>query len=399
MSLMLSKTKMLSCVAATLLGCLSATAYAQPAPAPAAAAAIPQAEVSDVAIVPPATPKWVYISGGFGMAGVRIFDGESGKLKMKGLVQVPSLANIGLDPLGHAYYVSETIWSKGNRGIRQDMVSIYDTEHLKLQAEIPVPGRLLGGTTLNNFVVSTNGKLGFVYTLAPSSSINVVDLEKRKFQQTVQLPGCAALFAAGADGVAALCADGSMATVTFAAGKPTVTHTAPFFSTDKDPIFDQVVVDRKQNVATFITYTGKIYTATLGASPQISGPWSIQTAAGLKDAVAAPLDVNWIPGGRQPLAINRVTGLIYVLMHVGEQWSQKEAGQEIWVVDGASHKVLSRHATPGKVTSIQVSQEAKPMVYVGGGEGKVWMLDGETMESKSDIERVGGGSMYVVEPS
>ena len=310
MSLMPSKTTMLSCVTAALLGCLSATAHAQPSPAPVAAASIPQAEVSDVATVPPATPHWVYVMGGFGQNGVRIFDGESGKLKMKGQVQAPSLANIALDPLGHAYYVSETLWSKGNRGIRQDMVTIYDTEHLKLQAEIPVPGRLLGGTTLNNFVVSTNGKLAFVYALAPSSSIGVVDLEKRKFQQTVQLPGCAALFPAGEDGVAALCADGSMAIVTLAAGKATVSHTAPFFSVANDPIFDQVVVDRKQNVATFITYTGKIYTATLGASPQISAPWSIQSAAGLRDAVAAPLDVNWIPGGRQPLAINRITGRI-----------------------------------------------------------------------------------------
>ena len=86
-------------------------------------------------------------------------------------------------------------------------------------------------------------------------------------------------------------------------------------------------------------------------------------------------------------------------MHIGEQWSQKEAGQEIWVVDGATHKVLGRHPTPGKVTNIQVSQEAKPVVYVSGGEGKIWMLDGETMESKTDLDRVGGGTLYVVEPS
>ena len=374
-------------------------AHAQPAAPDAKAPAIPQSELSDIATMPAATSRWVYVMANFGEIGARIFDGESGK--MKGMIEVPSVANLSLDPQGRYYYVAETMWTKVTRGVRQDMVSIYDVEHLKLLAEVPVPGRLLGGTELNNFVVSTDGKLGFVYNMTPSSSIEVVDLVKRKHQQTVQLPGCAGLFPSGADGVAALCSDGSMATVTFsAAGKATVSKSEPFFPVAKDPVYDQVVVDRAKGVATFVSYTGKVYSATLGAHPQFAAPWSLQTAAGLRDAVAAPLDVNWIPGGRQPYAINRATGRMYVLMHVGELWSQKAAGEEIWTVDLATHKVLARHATPGKVGNIQVSQEATPLVFVSGGpEGKVWILDGETMEEKHNLEHTGGGSLYVVEPS
>ena len=396
---MISRKKTLFGAAAAMFAGLAAIAHAQPGAPAAKAPAIPQAEVSEVATMPAATARWVYVLGGFGTTGTRIFDGESGK--MKGMLQIPSLGNLSLDPQGHFYYVAETIWSKGNRGVRQDMVSIYDVEHLKLQAEVPVPGRLLGGTTLNNFAVSANGKWAFLYNMTPSSSIEVVDLVKRKHQQTVQLPGCAGIFASGQDGVSALCSDGSMATVTFsAAGKATVSKSSPFFPVAKDPVFDTVVVDRTKGVATFVSYTGKVYSATLGPNPQFSAPWSLQSAAGMRDAVAAPLDVNWIPGGRQPYAVNRVTGRMYVLMHVGELWSQKEAGEEIWTVDLATHKLIGRHATPGKVGSIQVSQEAAPMVFVSGGpEGKVFMLDAETMEVKHTVERAGGGSMYVVEPS
>jgi methylamine dehydrogenase heavy chain len=395
----MNSTKAILVGVATAVLATAAAAQTQSPPPPAAAASVPQAEVSDVAVLPPASRRWVYASGGFGLSGVRIFDGDSGK--MKGLIQVPSLGALALDPQGRHYYVAETIWTKITRGTRQDMVSIYDANTLKLVSEVSIPNRLLGGTSTQNFTVSNDGKLAFVYNMLPSSSVQVVDLEKRKLRQTVELPGCAALFASGPDGVSALCSDGSMASVTFGkGGKATVSHTAPFFSANTDPVFDNVVVDRTKNVATFISYTGKVFTAALGVSPKVEAPWSIQAAAGLREGVAAPLDVNWTPGGRQPFAVDRVTGRIYVLMHVGEQWSHKEPGEEIWVVDIATRKVISRHPTPGKVGNIQVSQEATPQVYVSGGQdGRVWILDGTTLETKYNLERAGGGALFVVEPS
>lgn len=377
-----------------LAGASQASAQVAPAgPAP----AVPQAEVSDIATMPATTSRWVYVLAGFGQQGVRVFDGESGK--MQGTVQVANLGAIGLDPLGRNYYVAETMWSKVTRGTRQDMVTVYDAKSLKLVTEIAIPGRLLGGTNLSNFAVSSNGKLAFVYNMTPSSSVEVVDLEKRKHQQTVQLPGCAALFPNGADGVSALCADGAMATIAFAAGKATVTRSAPFFPAATDPVYDEVVVDHAGGTAVFLSYTGKVYSVTLGATPQFAPAWSLQAAAGLHEAAAAPLDVNWIPGGRQPFAVNHKTGRLYVLMHVGEQYTHKEAGEEIWVVDMASHKVVARHATPGKVTSIQVSQEATPLVYVSGDSARTWILDGATLEPKYTLEHTGGGNLFVPEPA
>jgi methylamine dehydrogenase heavy chain len=389
-----SRNTLLGAAAALVAG--FAAAHAQTPRGPAASTSVPQAEVSDVATMPASTPRWVYILAGFGEPGARIFDGETGK--MKGLIEVPSLGNLSLDPKGRYYFVAETIWSKINRGVRQDMVSIYDMTSLKLLAEVPMPGRLLGGTLLSNFAVSGDGKLAFAYNMSPSSSVEVVDLEKRKLQQTVQLPGCAAIFPSGTSGVSALCADGSLATIGIEGGKATVSHTAPFFSPAEDPVFDLVAMDRAKNTATFISYTGKVYSATLGAAPQFSKPWSMQAAVGMREAANAPNDVSWIPGGRQPFALNRATGRLYVLMHMGEQWSHKEPGEEIWVVDTATHKVVSRNPTPSKIGAIQVSQEAKPLIYLTSTEGKVLIVDAETMETKHTLEHVAGG-LIVNEPS
>jgi methylamine dehydrogenase heavy chain len=382
---MRSTKRLIMCATAALTAAGSA-ALAQPAPS--GPAAMPQAEISDIATMPPATPRWFYVLGGYGQQGARIFDADTAK--MKGLIEVPSLGNLGFDPKGRYYYVAETIWSKISRGVRQDMVTIYDASSLKILTEVPVPGRLLGGTQLSNFTVSTDGKLGYVYALAPSSSVHVVDLEKRKFLQTVQLPGCAALFPSGASDASALCADGSLATISVKGGKGVVSHTAPFFSPADDPVFDIVEVDRAKNTATFVSYTGKIYTATLGESPQFSAPWSMQVAAGMREPKNAPLEVDWLPGGREPFALNRVTGRLYVLMHMGEQWSHKEGGEEIWVVDLASHKIIARHKAPAKIANIQVSQEAKPLIYVTAPDGKLMILDEDASDTKRSVERAGG---------
>jgi len=36
----------------------------------------------------------------------------------------------------------------------------------------------------------------------------------------------------------------------------------------------------------------------------------------LRKGTYTPMDVNWMPGGRQPIAVHHATGRIYVLMHM-----------------------------------------------------------------------------------
>ncbi len=335
----------------------------------------------------PPQPQWAYVRG-FGGGGVRIFDGATGK--MRGEVDTSQRGDFAIDPAGRYYYVADTIWTKADRGTRQDFVAIYDTTELKLQAEIPIPGRIIIGGEKHNFILSDDGKTAYAYNYNPASSVNIVDLVKRKFVRAIELPGCASLMP-NPVGFSALCSDGTMVTVDTGSAKPGITRTASFFPATGDPIFSNFTYDKTRKQVTFVSYSGLVYQATMGATPTIAPPYSLQQAAGVRPGETKPLDVNWLPGGRGLMALYGPGGRLYVLMHKGEYWSQNEPGQEIWVLDLASHKVVNRHPLKAEISNIEVTQDAKPLLFINDKDGTTYVLDAQTMEEKRKIEKTGGG--------
>ena len=392
----MSRTATRAIFAATALCWTLFATAAQAAPA-AETDAVPEAETSDVMTIPPPKPTWFFVDGGWDMAGTSIFDGETGK--MKGMVETRRLADFAIDPAGKYYYVSETIWSKGDRGTRQDMVSVYDSQTLNLVTEIPLPGRILIGSRKNNFIISDDGKTAYIYDFSPASGVNIVDLAKRKFVTAIELPGCASLMPNPGVGFSALCSDGSLATVAIKGTKADITHSAPFFSATDDPIFDNFTYDKRKKETTFLTYTGQIFQAKLGATPTIAAPFSIQAAAGIRPGETKPLELNWYPGGRQPMALHRPSGHLFVLMHMGEYWTHKASGTEVWEVDLATQKVVKRRALKEPMNNIEVSQTDKPLLFMNGEEASAIVIDLATGEEKHKIERAGGSTITVADPS
>lgn len=345
--------------------------------------------------LPAWSPHWGFVRGGWENGGTRIWDGDSGK--MVGLVATGRWSDLAIDPKNRFLYVSETIWTKVNRGTRQDMLTVYDPKSMALITEIPLPGRLIIGAMKNNFVISDDGKQGFIFNFSPAASVNVVDLEKRKLAQVVELPGCASLVPVAGVGFSALCSDGTLATVALGGKTPVITHSASFFKAAEDPVFDFYVHDRPKGEIVTLTYTGLIRTIKLGATPVIGEAFSIQAAGGLRPGDTKPLDINWMPGGRAGMALHRATGKLYVLMHRGEYWTQKEDGEEIWVVDMAAKKVIKRVPLKTPLGNIEVTQDAKPLIFLSGDGGHVTIIDATTYEVKHDIERGGGGVIAVPE--
>lgn len=381
-------------LAAALTLCAAVPAHAA---APADTTASIEPETSDTLTIEPPKPTWFFVDGGWDMPGTSIFDSETGK--MKGMVETRRLADMAIDPAGRYYYVAETIWSKGDRGTRQDMVTVYDSKTLDLVTEIPMPGRLLIGSRKNNFIISDDGKTAYVYDFSPASGVNVVDLVKRKLVTAIELPGCASMMPNRGVGFSALCSDGSLATVAIKGTKADITHSAPFFSASDDPIFDNFAYDRKKQESTFLTYTGQIITAKISATPTIAAPFSIQAAAGIRVGETKPLELNWYPGGRQPMALHRPSGTLFVLMHMGEYWSHKASGSEVWQVDVAGKKVIKRFLLKEPMNNIEVSQTDKPLLYMNGEKGEALVLDVATGEEKHKIEKAGGGIITVPDPS
>jgi len=357
---------------------------------------VAEAEEASVSTMEPPKQGWFFVRGGWGSAGSSIFDAGTGK--MLGMVSTSRDSDLAIDPEGKFYYVAETMWTKVNRGTRMDFISVYDSKTLKLVTEIPTPGRLIVGGFNTNFLLSDDGKTAYDYNFDPASSVNIIDMAKRKFVRAIELPGCASLIPNEGVGFSALCADGTLATVAVKGTTQEITRSAEFFDAAADPIYSNVVFDRKKKMAVLLSYTGLVRTVTMGAAPVVSAPFSIQEAGGMRAADMKPLDIAWYPGGMQPTALHRPSGTLWVLMHKGEYWSHKEGAEEIWGVDLVTKKVVKRYPVKGHPRNIEITQDDAAMIMVNGMENNATIIDSKTGEVKHEIENAGGGLISVVEP-
>src|SRR6201996_3073780 len=155
---------------ASSMACLLAAAL------PAFGASPPGPDQSDVATLKPSGPHRFFTSG-FRDQSFGIFDADSGK--MEGSIPAGYVPNLAIAPDNSQFLVSETYWTHGSRGTRQDLVSIWDAKTLKLVKEIALPGRALVGGKLHNFELSADGSKAFVYIMLPASSVVWLDLKKQ----------------------------------------------------------------------------------------------------------------------------------------------------------------------------------------------------------------------------
>ena len=361
-------------------------------------------ELSDVATLAP-NPPHRFFTGGFRLQSFVIFDGDSGK--MEGSIPAGYVANLAIAPDNSQFFVSETYWTHGARGKREDLVSIYDAKTLNLVKEISLPGRALVSKK-QNFDINASGARAYVYIMMPVASVVWVDLKKQIVGGTVEIPGCALVFPWDEQGFSSLCGDGSLANVVIPASGPAkVTHTKPFFDASNDPIFENSFVDRATGKAIFLSYTGLVYEAKLGPDTIVNPPWSIQKAAGYAAAGTGVQELAWRPGGSELAAYHKASGKLFVLMHPGNYWTHKHGGTEVWVLDTKTHTLVSRfplRAVPSSglggeaapyYEDIGVSQDAKPLLYLLNPEGNDVVLDATTGEQLRKIEFAAGDSVSV----
>ena len=126
--------------------------------------AVPQTEISDAATLPPAGPHQVLVLDpvyNHAKDG-RAYLVDADAAAIQGMIPVAFYGNVVRDPVSGRFYVSETIWTRGNRGTRQDLLSVYDPKTLQLTKEIELPGRALITTKKQDLDISADGK--YVYT-------------------------------------------------------------------------------------------------------------------------------------------------------------------------------------------------------------------------------------------
>jgi methylamine dehydrogenase heavy chain len=295
--------------------------------------------------------------------------------------------------------VAETLWTHDTRGQRQDMLTVYDGTTLNLQKEIALPGRALSVPKAQSFALSESGRYGYVYNLSPASSVVVVDLIKQKTVSTVETPGCALVLPYGESGFGSLCGDGSLSTFGLdAKGQGKLKSSVRFFDAVRDPVFDELALDVASRKVFFVSYLGQIYEATLGDEPKVAPAWSLQAAAGLSEPKDESNEVAWRPGGSQLIAYHRPSGRLFVLMHVGEGWTHKHEGAEVWVLNAATHALIRRIVLKEPATNVAVSQDPNPLLLLTGRAPQLTVLDPDSGTVIRSVAGVNGGPVMTAMP-
>lgn len=321
---------------------------------------VPPEEGASVAVLPAPAPHWVFLYqltslGSFAPSSVTIFDADSGRIL--GMLTGGLGSSFAMAPDRSAYYMADTFFSRGSRGERTDVVTIYDGKTLNPSGEVVLPGgRQLTAQDNVTIGITPDGKLLLVANMTPATSATVVDIATKKVLGQIEMSGCVEVLITGARQFVSLCGDGSMLTTDFDdSGKATSQKrtAAPFFDPDKDPVYALPAI--VGTTAYFLSYGGTIYPVDLSTDPATPGAsWSLLSA----DEAAK----KWKPGGIQALAVHPKAGLLYVLMHQGGEWTHKLPGIDVWVYDVKTRKRVKQLKLKERADAIMATQDDQPLL-------------------------------------
>jgi len=320
-------------------------------------------------------------------------------------------------------YVVESVYARGHRGARTDLVTIYDAEKLTVKGEIEIPPRAAEtGAGVALTALLDDARFLVVYNQTPGS-VSVVDLEARRFVGEIDSAGCACVYPTGADSFGMLCGDGTALKLELdAEGKlRRSTRSEKIFDAVADPLTEKGV--RISGRWLFSSFDGQLYDIDFaGLTPALRDKWSLFTDGERAD--------GWRIGGVQHLALHRARGRLYSIVHKGGPGSHKDPGNDIWVYDIESRaRVDTFHApslvmpfirpllglerdsnwywllnyassvfgAPG-VHSVVVTQDEKPLLFVRNSDlGALGVMDAESGAQLREIEEIGisGATMVV----
>jgi methylamine dehydrogenase heavy chain len=278
-------------------------------------------------------------------------------------------------------YVAETFRSRGTRGERTDVVTIYDKRTLGPIGEVVIPPKRSSNMpTEFNLTLVDNEKLALVYNFTPAQSVSVVDVVARRFLAEIPTPGCALAYPMAGRAFSSVCSDGSLLTVTIGADgqQASTSRTEPFVDLENDPMMEKAVLSG--GVAYFPTFHGNIIPVDLrGAAPEVGAPWSMLGGE----------QGGWRPGGLR-LGASDAAGRLYFLMHPeGKEGTHKDPGVEIWVFDGPGQARLRRIELALPAISIAVTRDDRPLLVATNINMEIDVYDLTTGEHRRTLGNFG----------
>jgi methylamine dehydrogenase heavy chain len=304
------------------------------------------------------TKHWVWVNDfvfphmADGMA--MLIDGDSGRY-LGTLSTGWGFVRVLLPRDGKLIYSPEIYFSRGTRGVRTDVVTIYDAHTLSPVKEIQIPPkRSANMPMMANAVLTDDDRYMLIYNFTPAQSVSVVDMKSQTFVREVETPGCALVYPTGPRTFFSICGDGAFSLAQIdASGNVTLTRSAPLFSPAKDPITEKGV--RVGKTWYFVSYDGQIHAVNAAATDaSVEATWWLTTETERKQ--------GWRPGGLQQMAVDSHAHL-YAIMHQGGPETHKDPGKDVWVYDIATHKRVKQIALRNLASSIQLTTDDKPLLF------------------------------------
>lgn len=305
-------------------------------------------------------PHWIIVQDGsfFHMSDGKFIvldaDSDDAPSRFKGMFNGSFIAQFYQAKTKPEMYVVETFHSRGNRGTRTDVLTIYDKRTLAPIDEVVIPAKRMSAMPTEYYLQLVDDEsLALVYNFTPATSVSVIDVANREFLSEIPIPGCALVYPMAGRAFASLCADGSMLSVQIDenGAQAVSSRTAPFFDAANDPLMEKAAII--SGVAYFPSFLGNVYPVDLnGPTPIVQEPWSL---IGDKKG-------GWRPGGLS-LTGSDLDGRLYVLMHPdGYDGSHKDPGTEIWVFDPELKERLRRIDLKRPALTIELTRDDRPLL-------------------------------------
>ena len=310
--------------------------------------------------LPQPTPHWVWVNDmaffAFPDGKAFLVDGDSGR--MLGMLSTGySFTAVLVPKTRAAIYAPETYFSRGTRGTRTDVVSIYDATQLLPVGEIEIPPKRASVMPMPGAQALTDDdRFLLIYNFTPGQSVTVVDMQSRKFVGEIETAGCALAYPTGPRSFFSICGDGALLETTLTDAGMLARHerTAELIDVLKDPLSEKGV--RRGDTWLFASFEGVLHPLRATAAGVKAQPtWALFNPAELAQ--------HWRTGGLQHLAVHGASGRLFAVVHQGGPETHKDPGEQVWVYDLASHKRVQTITTRNKVGSIQVSQDSQPLLF------------------------------------
>ncbi|HVN46950.1 MAG TPA: amine dehydrogenase large subunit [Steroidobacteraceae bacterium] len=321
-----------------------------------------------------------------------LVDGDSGR--MLGMLSTGySFTGVVVPKAGGVIYSPETYFSRGTRGARTDVVTLYDATHLAPIGEIEIPPKRASiMPMLGAQVLTDDERFLLIYNYTPAQSITVVDTRARKFVGEIETAGCALIYPTGPRSFFSICGDGALlvTTLTDAGTVARSERTAELIDVLKDPLTEKGV--RRGDTWLFASFEGELHPLHATAAGVEAQPnWPLFTPQELAQ--------HWRTGGLQHLAVHGRSGRLFAIVHQGGPETHKDLGEQIWVYDLASHRKVQSIATRNKVGSIQVSQDPQPLLFACSLESnRLDIYDATSGKYLRSVDSLGSTPTILVSP-